>query len=418
MLLSHKTTIKVNSDYSNIIGHMCYAAFKLWNVCNYERLRYKELGFDKYPNWYYQKKAHKDDLWARQLPSQTAQEVCKILDKSWKSFYELNKSHGIINPKPPRFKHDGISITYMQNAIAHEPGSTLIRLSLSKHLKEYMLNTYGISEKFLFLENQIFKNTDTIKQIKIYPPVNGKCNIIVIYEINDIALKPDNGNYLSIDIGIHNLMTCYNSCNGETFIIGRKYLSICHYYNKQIAKIQSIWSSQQYKMGVKYPKSSKRINKFYIKKNNAINDYIHKLTRHIVNYCVANDINTVVIGDITNIRKGKDFGEITNQKFHALPYKKIYIMLEYKLAQEGISFIKQKENYSSQTSPLKPCVNKSNANKNNRIKRGLYQDGIYSWNADCVGAYNILRLYFSAQKIDMRLNPMSIKEPFVSKVAA
>lgn len=418
MLLSHKTTIKVNSDYSNIIGHMCYAAFKLWNVCNYERLHYKELGFDEYPNWYYQKKAHKDDLWARQLPSQTAQEVCKILDKSWKSFYELNKSHGIINPKPPRFKHDGISITYMQKAIVHEPGSALIRLSLSKHLKEYMLDTYGISEKFLFLENQIFKNTDTIKQIKIYPPVNGKCNIIVIYEINDIVLKPDNGNYLSIDLGIHNLMTCYNSCNGETFIVGRKYLSICHYYNKKIAKIQSIWSSQQYKMGVKYPKSSKRINKFYIKKSNAINDYIHKLTRHIVNYCVANDINTVVIGDITNIRKGKDFGEITNQKFHALPYKKIYIMFKYKLAQEGISFIKQKENYSSQTSPLKPCVNKSNANKNNRVKRGLYQDGVYTWNADCVGAYNILRLYFSAQKIDIRLDPMSIKEPFISKVAA
>lgn len=418
MLLSHKTTIKVNSDYSNIIGHMCYAAFKLWNVCNYERLHYKELGFDEYPNWYYQKKAHKDDLWARQLPSQTAQEVCKILDKSWKSFYELNKSHGIINPKPPRFKHDGISITYMQNAIVHEPGSTLIRLSLPKHLKEYMLNTYGISEKFLFLKNQIFKNTDTIKQIKIYPPVNGKSNIIVIYEINDIVPKPDNGNYLSIDLGIHNLMTCYNSCNGETFIVGRKYLSICHYYNKEIAKIQSIWSSQQYKMGVKYPKSSKRINKFYTKKNNTINDYIHKLTRHIVNYCVANDINTVVIGDITNIRKGKDFGEVTNQNFHALPYKKIYIMLKYKLAQEGISFIKQKENYSSQTSPLKSCVNKSNANKSNRVKRGLYQDGVYTWNADCVGAYNILRLYFSAQKIDMRLNPMSIKEPFISKVAA
>lgn len=79
MLLSHKTTIKVNSDYSNIIGHMCYAAFKLWNVCNYERLHYKELGFDEYPNWYYQKKAHKDDLWARQLPSQTPRKFVRFL---------------------------------------------------------------------------------------------------------------------------------------------------------------------------------------------------------------------------------------------------------------------------------------------------------------------------------------------------
>ena len=46
MLLSHKTSVKLNINYSNIIGHMCYAAYKLWNVCNYERFHYKELGLD------------------------------------------------------------------------------------------------------------------------------------------------------------------------------------------------------------------------------------------------------------------------------------------------------------------------------------------------------------------------------------
>lgn len=418
MLLSHKTTIKLNSDYSNIIGHMCYAAYKLWNVCNFERLHYKEIGLAKYPDWYYQKKAHKDDLWARQLPSQTAQEICKQLDKSWKSFYELNKSHGIDNPRPPRFKHDGIAITYMQNAIVHETGSPIVRLTLSKHLKMYMSETYGINDKYLFLENKIFKNIDNIKQIKVYPPSNGECRIIVIYETEDVVPKPDNGNYLSVDLGIHNLMTCYNSRSGETFIAGRKYLSLCHYYNKEIGRVQSQWSNQQYKNGVKYPKSSKHINKLYAKKNNAITDYIHKITRYIVNYCINNDINTVVIGDITNIRKNKDFGNVTNQKLHALPYKKIYTMLYYKLAQEGITLVKQKESYSSQTSPLSPGVDKYNADKHNRVKRGLYRDGLYSWNADCVGAYNILRLFFATQKIDVRLDPTSIKEPFISKVAA
>ena len=83
MLLSHRTSVKIRPEYSNIIGHMCYAASKLWNVCNYERHHYKELGLEKYPDWYYQKKAHKGDLWYRQLPSQTAQEICKQLDKAW-----------------------------------------------------------------------------------------------------------------------------------------------------------------------------------------------------------------------------------------------------------------------------------------------------------------------------------------------
>ena len=95
MLLSHKTSIKISQEYSNIIGHMCYAASKLWNICNYERHHYKELRLEKYPDWYYQKKAHKGNLWYKQLPSQTAQETCKQLDKAWRSFYVLKKTGGI-----------------------------------------------------------------------------------------------------------------------------------------------------------------------------------------------------------------------------------------------------------------------------------------------------------------------------------
>ena len=79
MLLSKRTSIKVSREYANLIGHMCYAASKLWNVCNYERQHYKETGMAQYPDWYYQKKAHKEDLWYKQLPSQTAQEVCRLL---------------------------------------------------------------------------------------------------------------------------------------------------------------------------------------------------------------------------------------------------------------------------------------------------------------------------------------------------
>ena len=94
MLLSKKTSIKVSREYANLIGHMCYAASKLWNVCNYERQHYKETGMEQYPDWYYQKKAHKEDLWYKQLPSQTAQEVCRLLDKAWKSFYALKRTGG------------------------------------------------------------------------------------------------------------------------------------------------------------------------------------------------------------------------------------------------------------------------------------------------------------------------------------
>ena len=417
MLLSHKTTVKVNAVYSNIIGHMCYAAYKLWNVCNYERNHYEELALDNYPDWYYQKKAHKDDLWYKQLPSQTAQEVCKLLDKSWKSFYKLKKTGGITNPHPPRFKHDGIAITYIQNAIVHEAGASTVRLTLSKSLKQYMSVTYGISETYLILENRIFKDTDTIKQIKIYPPVNGKCSIIVIYEVPDMEPITDNGRYLSIDPGVHNLMTCLNSATGEAFIVGRKYLSLCHYYNKEIARVQSQWSSTQYRHGIKYTKPSKHVLKLYRRKNNAIHDYLHKVTRYIVTYCKENDLHAVIIGDITGIREDNDRGNVNNQKLHALPYRQIFATMEYKLAMEGISTIHRKESYSSQCSPLSPVVSKAYAAKKNRVKRGLYMDNGATWNADCVGAYNILRLYLSDINRPGPLSPHEIRVPYVAKVA-
>ena len=417
MLLSHKTKVSLNNDYSNIIGHMCYAAYKLWNVGNYERVNYKELGLSEYPDWYYQKKYHKDDLWYKQLPSQTAQEVLKLLDKSWKSFYVLQKTHGIENPRPPRFKQAPIVITYMQNAIVHEKDSDVVRLSLPKQLKLFMSETYGISDNYIYLKNMIFKNTNAIKQIKIYPPEGNKCDIIIIYEVEDVIPLSDNGRYLSIDLGLHNLMTCFDSTNGDTFIAGRKYLSICNYFNKEIARVQSQWSSLQSGKGIKYPKSSKHIQRIHKKKNNTINDYLHKVTRYIVSYCVKNQINTVVIGDITNIRKDNDLGNVTNQKLHSLPYAKIYMMLKYKLEMNGITLIKQNEAYTSQTSPLSESVTKESAKKNNRIKRGLYKDGDKVWNADCVGAYNILRVYLSNNSKNIKLNPNEINNPYVVKVA-
>ena len=416
MLLTCKTTVKLNNNSENIIGHMCYAAYKLWNICNYERIHHKELDLPvNYPDWYYQKKAHKNDLWYKQLPSQTAQEVCKLLDKSWKSFYTLEKTHGIENPKPPRFKHDPVAITYMQNGIAHSSGEEIVRLSLPKQLKLYMADCYDIHDNYLFLKNRIFKDINVIKQIKIYPPAKGECSILIIYETKDTELLADNGKYLSIDLGIHNFFTCYASDTGETFIIGRKYLSICHYYNKEIARVQSQWSSVQSGKGVKYPKTSKHIGRLHQKKNNAIRDYLHKMTRYLVNYCLEKDIHTIVIGDITNIRNGKNFGNITNQKLHALPYKKVYSLLEYKLRQAGVRLVMQNEAYSSQTSPLKPAVSKDNAEAQNRKRRGLYVDGNNQWNADCVGAFNIMRLFLT--NADSKVVLADMKEPNVIKVA-
>ena len=73
---------------------------------------------------------------------------------------------------------------------------------------------------------------DIIKQIKIYPPANdGTSMILVIYEVEDILPEEDNGHYLSVDLGLHNLMTCYD--NAENVHYWREYLSLSYFITRK-----------------------------------------------------------------------------------------------------------------------------------------------------------------------------------------
>jgi len=105
--------------------------------------------------------------------------------------------------------------------------------------------------------------------------------------------------------------------------------------------VQAQWYGQQSGKGVKHPVTSKHIRKLYKRKQDSVTDYLHKVTRYLAEYCREQGITCVVTGDIRNIRREKDLGHRTNQKFHSLPYNRIYIMLEYKLKRYGIRFIKQ-----------------------------------------------------------------------------
>ena len=149
--------------------------------------------------------------------------------------------------------------------------------------------------------------------------------------------------------------------------------------------------------------------------NNCLNDYTHKITRWLTAYSVENNINTVIFGDITRIRDNFDKGNVLNQKMHSWPFKRILEKLRYKLALEGITLVIQSESYSSQCSPFSPEVSAKYAEKQKRVKRGLFVDGERSWNADAVGAYNILRLY--GQRTGREIRMAELTTPYVVKVA-
>lgn len=126
--------------------------------------------------------------------------------------------------------------------------------------------------------------------------------------------------------------------------------------------------------------------------------------------CVSNNINTVNVGDITGIRDGNGLGHRNNQAFHALPYKKFTDTLSYKLALAGKNLVYQKESFSSQCSPLSPQVFKWYAVPKQRVSRGLYNDSGRIFNADAVGAYNILCLARKGESFSLPYRTARVSE--------
>jgi putative transposase len=103
-----------------------------------------------------------------------------------------------------------------------------------------------------------------------------------------------------------------------------------------------------------------------------------------------------VVGDLTGVREKSELGGKNNQKFHALPFRKLTEMIKYKAEEVGITFDTQTEEYTSQTCAFcKPFASKEYANKSNRIHRGLYHckecDTLV--NADVNGSINISKKY-------------------------
>ena len=419
MHLTKKIIYKPTELELNILNSLAFSSAKLWNIANYEKKNYKKLGFASFPDWHEQKKRLKNNFWYKNLPSQTAQDVLDRLQKSWKSFFELNKSKGIKNPKPPRFKgkKDLFNFTFLNNGF-EKVNSNTINFTISKQQKDYLKTNYSFDSKYLSLKINSFSIIKgNIKTIEFKPLKNNKYQINVVYEIDEKPIKLDNKHYLSVDIGVKNLFTCYDNI-GKSFIVsGSKYLEISHYFNKKISHLQEIANKQQIASGKKYVTTTKRIINLYEKRQLQLNHYFHSATKEIVKYCANNNISKVVIGDIKNIRDKANLGKVNNQKLHSLPFDRLYSLLSYKLKLEGIELIKIKESYSSQVSPFAPEVSKTYATKSNRKQRGLYIDNRVKFNADSVGAFNIMRLYEQKEKKGLLIPLKGLSSPYKIKVA-
>lgn len=401
MLLAKISIIRPSEEEKFILDYLALASAKIWNIGNYEKYNYKDLGLNEFPNYFDQRHRLKNNYWYKCLMAQTAQNTLDDLQKGWKSYIIL-KSKGYVNIHPPGFKDQKYNFTYFKQGFKNL-GNDIIRLSIPKNLKNILKKKIGLQKDFLELKIPGLSNIN-ILVIEFIPLNNGKYKIIAAYEYEEPKILDPTGRYLSIDIGCRNLLTCYHNVGYSFIIDGSKLLSIYYYFDKKISQLQSI----SYKQHNKSYYKTKQIKRLYEKRMNEVNNYLHQATKKILDYCLNNNVTRVIIGDITNIRDNNRNGKI--KEIHRLPYRKLYSLLNYKLIKYGIILIKQKEYYTSQCSPFAPKVSRIYATKQSRVKN-LFFDNNIIYNADSLGAYNILKLYSYQSKTEIDLPVAGLSNP-------
>ena len=388
MILTERHIIKNNSLEYNELDNLCFLSKNLYNTALY-KIRQHYFNTGKYLNKFQLinelTKEKQVDYIA--LPRKVSQQVIYQVDQNMQSFFKLLK----LKNKGEYSKQ--ISLPYYKE----KTGRNLLVFT-NQAISKKQLETNKIIKFGKNIQTTIHTKQEFIQQVRVVPHGNDYIVVEVLYNKPEPLLKPDNQRYMSIDLGIDNLCTIgtnYKDVKENTIINGKPVKSINQFYNKKYAEYKSAQSKSKCKTAY-----TNKLRTLRIKRENKLNDYLHKTSRYIVNHLVSNNINTLIIGYNKEWKQETNIGKVNNQKFIQIPYLKLIEQLQYKSQLEGINVIIQEESYTSKSSFIDNDVIptfKSTTELNykfsgQRIKRGLYKSSSgMIINADLNGSLNILR---------------------------
>ena len=391
MYLTVKQQVKHLSkeDYKSI-KELCHIAKNLANQAIYNVRQYyfaegEYLNYEK--NYALLKTSDNYKL----LNSNMAQQILKEVDGSFKSFFGLLKlakkgKYSFRDCKLPKYlPKDGYTTLVIG----------FVRLNGNKLILPYS-NSYSKTHKRVEITIPPILLDKTVKEIRIIPKANARFfEIQYTYEAECVQRNLNTNNALALDLGVNNLVTAVSN-SGKSFIIdGKKLKSINQWYNKQNARLQSVKDKQHFGR-----KPTNRQRAICRDRNNKVNDYMNKAARKIIDYCIKNDIGTLVVGYNETFQKSSHMGKQNNQSFVNIPYGQLRFKLEYLCELNGITYVKQEESYTSKASFWDkdniPVYNNDNPQSyvfsGKRIHRGMYQCANGKClNADVNGALNIMR---------------------------
>ena len=386
ILLTQKNRLKLKPKEFEVVKQLSYYSARLYNVGLYSVRQYyfNNNSYLPYAKNYHECKTNEN---YKLLLSDTSQQILRIVDRNFKSFFALLKlkAKGKYSEKVklPHYKKQDelMNITIQGRSARIRDGYVII--GLSKAFKEKH------NPSFKELKFKLPKNikSDKLQEVRIIPVFGGlEFDIEFVYKKEIKPISVDKDKYLSIDMGLDNFATCFDSNDGSSFIIDGRYIkSLNRHYNKQKAYYQSILDRQNIKQ-------SKRMLRLSRKRYNKINNYFNLAVKKITDYCIKHNIGNIVIGDFSDIKRNINIGKKNNQNFVSIPYGIFKRKLESKCEQLGIEYHLQEESYTSKCSYLdNETVEKQERYLGKRIKRGLFRTAKgYLINADVNGAANIL----------------------------
>jgi len=413
---THK--IKSNHKSYRTLVRLSHLSNNLYNQANFI-VRQNFIYNNRYLNYYKIDKLfrrHHDlqDNW-NQLPSQAKQQVLKLLDQNWKSFfrsikdYKKNKFKYLGRPKLPKYR---------------KSGDQFLLILTSQEFKHKNDGYIYLAKKYDRLKIKTQLTDEKINQIRIIPKYR-HFKLEVIYE-KDITFNHylDDDKVASIDLGLNNLATLVTNIDTNPLIYkGKKLKSINHYYNYKILLAQKELNLKQnhiklhnkikraktaLEMKSLYDNNIERFNelieshthqklqqymsnkmkKLWLKRENKINEELHKISKSIIDYCLDHHIKTLIIGHNKNQKQKSKLKHFTQ-----IPIFKLTRLLSYKAEEVGIRMIEINEAYTSGTSFLDhehPI--KDHYDKKRRVKRGLFKTNHGQFiNSDVNAAYQIMR---------------------------
>lgn len=390
MYLTVKQQLKhLSKEEYLILRELCHSAKNLYNQAVYNiRQYYFDEG--KYLNYVENNKLLKSSENYKILNSNMAQQILKEVDGAFKSFFRLLKlkSKGEYKEKVklPKYLPKNSFTTLVVG---------FVRLNENTFILPYS-QSYKKNHRPIKINIPPLLLDKNIKEIRIIPKFNARFfEIQYTYQVENEERNLDKNNALAIDLGVNNLATCVTN-RGKSFIVdGKKLKSINQWFNKYNTKLQSIKDKQGY--GKTLTMKQKYI---WNKRNNRVNDYLSKSARIIINYCLENNIGTLVCGYNNDFQRNSDIGKKNNQNFVNIPFSKLQSKLEYLCEFYGIKYVDQEESYTSKASFFDMDIISEYKEKDNieysfsgkRVRRGMYKTlKGYILNADVNGALNILK---------------------------